>query len=462
MPQDNEKNAKAKLFFERAAEVAASDNFDYAIDMYLEGLRCDPDALQTGHLKLRELSLSRQVKGGKKPSMLERIRYLRGKTPVEQMLNAEYLFAKDPDNMSYAEVILKAAIAGGCKQTAKWMSDLLFAANNVKEHPSVQTYLLLKGSYEAIGKLDMALAVCRYAARIKPDDAEIADEAQRLSAELTVSRGRYDQEGDFRKSIKDREAQERLQSQQAVVKTEDYRVSAVEEARKTYEHDPQSAPNIFGLASALADLRNDKAEDEAINLLEETSRKKQDFSFKERAGLIRIGQIKRKIREVETILEANSEDSPARSRLAGLMSQLNKAELDHYGICVKNYPTDLNIKYEYGVRLVRNKRFDEAIPMLQEAQRDPRHKIEAMDKIGLCFFMKGWFADAADIFTQAIDTYEIKDDDIAKELRYNLARSLEEQGEKQKSLDVYRKIAQLDFGYKDVSQRVDRLRKEAK
>ena len=47
---------------------------------------------------------------------------------------------------------------------------------------------------------------------------------------------------------------------------------------------------------------------------------------------------------------------------------------------------------------------------------------------------------------------------MAKELRYNLARAYEEQGHKEKALDVYRRIAQLDFGYKDVSARVDRLR----
>ena len=76
--------------------------------------------------------------------------------------------------------------------------------------------------------------------------------------------------------------------------------------------------------------------------------------------------------------------------------------------------------------------------------------------------MKSWFTDAEDIFTRAIESYEIKDDDIAKELRYNLARSFEEQGKKAEALDIYRKIAQVDFGFKDVSQRVDRLRKEAK
>jgi Tfp pilus assembly protein PilF len=462
MEQENEKNAKAKLFFERAAEAGVSNNFDYAIDMYLEGLRLEPDALQEGHLPLRELALSRQVKGGRKPSVLERMKYLRGKTPLEQMLNAEYLLAKDPDNLSYAEGVLKAALAGGYKKTASWISDLLFAANNASQSPSLHIYLLLKDSYATIQQWDRAVAACRYAAKMRPDDDEIADEIQRLSAEMTVARGKYDQEGDFRKSIKNREAQEKLQSQQAVVKTEDYRLSAVELARENYEEAPESAVNIFGLAGALTDLQTDQADQEAINLLEDAYKKRQDFSFKERAGLIRIGQFKRKIREAEQTLEANAEDSIAKSQLSGLMSQLNKAELEHYMLCVKNYPTDLKFKYEYGIRLIRNKRYDEAIPLLQEAQRDPRHKIAAMDKIGLCFFMKGWFADAVDIFTQAIDSYEIKDDDTAKELRYNLARSYEEQGEKQKALEVYRKIAQLDFGYKDVSQRVDRLRKEVK
>ena len=462
MPEENAGYAKAKLFFDRAREVAASDNFDYAIDLYLEGLRCSPDALQDGHLPLRELALIRQMRGGKKPSMMERIKFLRGKTLLEQMVGAEYLLAKDPENLSYAEAILKAALAGGYKQTAKWIADLLFAANNMSESPSFQTYLLLKDSYSAIGQWDRAVAVCQHAARLRPDNVEIADEIQRLSAEMTVSRGRYDQEGDFRNSIKDREAQEKLHSQESVVKTDSYRLSAIELAREEYAEDPESAHSILGLVSALGDLGTDQADDEAIKLLEDAFRKRQDFSFMERAGLIRIAQFRRRIRQTQAIIDANPADSVARSRLSGFMSQLDKTELEHYALCVKNYPTNQAVKFEYGVRLIHNKKYDEAIPLLQEAQKDPRHKITAMDKIGLCFFMKGWFADAADIFSQTIDSYEIKDDDIAKELRYNLARSYEEQGEKDKALEVFRKIAQLDFGYKDVSQRVDKLRKEAK
>lgn len=452
--------AKAKVFFESARRVAETDNFDYAIDMYLEGLRCSPDAVQEGHIPLCEMALHRQGKGGKKPSMMEKMRRLRGKTPLEQMLNAEYLFAKDPGHLPYAEAMLKAATAGGYKKTVGWVANLIFQTNNAAEKPSLQTYLLLKDSYEAMGEFDKAVAACQCAMRLKPDDGELTDEYQRLSAELAVVRGKYDQEGDFRHSIKDRENQEKLQAQASVIKTEDYRLLAVEDAREAVAEEPNLPKNIFNLAEALSDLENDEAENEAIELLENTYKTKSDFSYKQRAGQIRIKQLRRKIRDAKKVLETNPEEAEALSRLGELSAQIDKAELEHYRLCVENYPTDLRAKYEYGIRLIRNERYDEAIPLFQEAQRDPRHKIPAMDKIGLCFFLKGWFADAIDVLTQAIESYELKEDSIAKELRYNLGRSYEQQGDTAKALEIYRKIAQLDFACKDVRQRIDKLRSE--
>ncbi|MCK5473519.1 MAG: tetratricopeptide repeat protein, partial [Planctomycetes bacterium] len=229
-------------------------------------------------------------------------------------------------------------------------------------------------------------------------------------------------------------------------------------ARKAFAQDANLPKNIFNLAETLSDLQNDKGENEAIELLESVYKTKSDFSYKQRAGRLRIKQLKRKIREAKTALETKPGDAQAQSRLSELSAQLNATELEHCRLCVENYPTDLQAKYEYGARLVNSGRYDDAIPLLQEAKRDPRHKISSMNKIGLCFFMKGWYADAIDIFTQALDQSEIKDSRAAKELRYNLARSYEKQGDTEKALEIYRKIAQLDFGYKDIRQRVDKLR----
>ncbi len=459
MPQeDNQVSAKAKAFFQKAEKVAETKNFDYAIDLYIEGLHYDPEALEQGHLPLCELALQRQGAGRKKPSMVEKVKHLGGKTSLEQMLNAEYLFAKDPDNLPYAKAMLKAAVAGGYNKTAHWIANLIFQMNNAAVKPSLQIYLLLKDSYAAIGEFDKAVAACQHAVRQKPNDKELADEYKNLSAELTMARGKYDSEGDFRNSIKDRESQEKLHAQAGVVKTEDYRAMAVEDARRKIAQNPDLPANIFELADVLSDLENDKDENDAIALLEHTYEAKSDFSFKQRAGQIRIKQLRRKIRQAKSALETNPNDEQTMVELEKLSEKLNNTELEHYKLCMQNYPTDLRAKFEYALRLVRNEQYNEAIPLFQEAQKNPRRKIASMNQIGFCFFNKGWLPDAIDVYTKAINSYELKDDAVGKELRYNLARAYEEQGDMQKALDVYRKIAQADFAYKDVSQRVEKLR----
>ena len=450
--------AEARVFFAKARESAESKQYDFAIDMYLDGLIRAPDALEEGHLPLCELGLQRRGKGGKKPSMMDRVKRMRGKTPLEQMLNAEFLFVKDPDNLAYAEAMLKAALEGGYRRTAHWIANLIFQTNNAVEKPSLHTYLVLKDSYKALGQYDKAVAACQRASRMRPEDKELADEFKNLSAELTMSKGKYDMDGDFRQSIRDQETQAKLYAQDRVIKTQDYRVTAVEDARKAYAREPEQPKNVFGLAEALADLETDDAEDEAIQLLEDAYVGRHNFSFKERAGLLRIRQLKRRLREVRKQLETQPQDAQAKTQKAELTTKLNDVDLEHYRLCVENYPTDLAPKYEYALRLMQNKRYNEAIPLFQEAQKDPRRKIAAMGKIGSCFFLKGWYADSIDVFLQAIDAHDVKDDGLAKELRYNLARAYEEQGHKEKALDIYRRIAQLDFGYKDVSARVDRLR----
>jgi tetratricopeptide (TPR) repeat protein len=455
---------KAWAFFEKARRAAESSNFDYAIEMYLDGLRVDPEEVEDGHIKLHALALQRKEKGGKGPTMMEKVKSLRprrGQEPLEQLLSAEYLFTKDPDHLHYAESMLKAAVEGNYKKTAKWIADLLFQLNTNSGKPSAQTYILLKDSYSSIGQFDRALVACQYAVKMRPQDGDLSDEFKRLSAELTMSRGKYDQEGgDFRKSIKDREVQERMQSQESVVKTEDYRVKAINDAREDLAEEPGVAGHIFNLAQALSDMEEDKFENEAIELLEKAYIEKKDFSFKDRAGLIVIRQINRRLRQAKDALDEKPDDAAAKDTVERLVKQLNDTKREHYRLCVANYPTDLRAKYEYANCLLQNKQYDEAIPLFQDASRDPRNKISALGKIGLCFYLKGWFADAIDVFNQAIEAYEITDDSTAKEMRYNLGRAYEAMGDTEKALDIYRKIAQLDFAYKDVRQRVDALRKK--
>ncbi|MFA5422386.1 MAG: tetratricopeptide repeat protein [Phycisphaerae bacterium] len=449
--EQGQNSAKAQSFFIKASQTAHS-NFDYAIELYIEGLRLDPDNLKQGHFPLREVALSRQSRNGKKPTMMERVRMMRGKDPLEQMLNAEYLLAKDPDHLPYMQAMLTAAYTGGYVKTTEWLANVLFITINSMEKPNVNLYILLKDAYASIGQYEKAIAACKKASELKPSDRELSDEYKRLATELTVSDGKYDREGDFRKSIKDRESQRLIQASDGVVKSDDFRESLIKDARAQLAKNSTLPQNIFNLANVLAQTETDDAENEAIELLEDAYTSSRDFSFKQKAGEIRISQLRRNIRKAHRMAGAGQ-------KAAELLKKLNQVQLEHWKEVSQNYPTDLHAKYEYADQLLANKQYDQAIPLFQEAQRDPRRKILAMGKIGVCFFLKGWTTDAMEIFRQAVDSHELKDDAIAKDLQYNLGLCYEKLGKNDEALEIYRKIAQLDFGYRDVSKRVDRLRK---
>ncbi|MHC4475282.1 MAG: hypothetical protein ACYTEL_06545 [Planctomycetota bacterium] len=177
MPEDelNEAPEQAKAYFAKAEQAVREKDFESAIDMYIEGLRCDPNAVQDGHVKLRKLAIVRQEKGGAKPSSSEIAERKQGGTALEQMLGAEYLLAKDPTHLSYGCSFLRAAVSGGYEKAGKWIADLMFLANNRAKRPSCQLYVLLSDGYATIGHFDRAVAACQRAAKLRPTESGLAE-----------------------------------------------------------------------------------------------------------------------------------------------------------------------------------------------------------------------------------------------------------------------------------------------
>ncbi len=453
---------KARAFFGRAEEVALTDNFDYAIELYLEGLRFAPDALEDGHAPLRRLGLIRQGKGGKKPSMVEVLRHKGGKTPLEEMLNAEFLLAKDPDNLGYAETVLKAAVAGGYHRTGEWIAHLIFEANKASKKPSYSTYILLKESYAHMQMFTRAVAACDAALQLRPNNDQLRDELRNLCASMTVEKGKYGKTADFRGSIRNKETQDKLHSQDTLVKSAQTRKDAVQAARNRLQDGQFSTTKVLDLANALADLESEQGYQEAFSVLNQYYDSTQDFTFVRRLGELKMRRLRAIIRVIRQKLKTEPDNADLKGKLNEVTEMLEKEEREHYRQCYENYPTDLRFKYEYGRCLIRDQQYDQAIPLLQEAQKDPKLRLVAMDKIGLCFLLKGWHEDAIDIFQNAINTCQTQESSVAKNIRYNLARTYEDSGQGQEALEIYRKLAQVDFSYKDVGERIDILRKDVK
>jgi hypothetical protein len=116
--------SRSKEFFARARAVAATGHFDYAIELYLQGLAIDPEDVE-GHRALREVSLRRKASGGVNLSPLTKLRLARSPKDPDAVCNAEKLLAYDPCNVGQLHDLLRAARAAALPLTAAWAEDVL-------------------------------------------------------------------------------------------------------------------------------------------------------------------------------------------------------------------------------------------------------------------------------------------------------------------------------------------------
>ncbi len=175
------------------------------------------------------------------------------------------------------------------------------------------------------------------------------------------------------------------------------------------------------------------------------------YQFKMRIGDIRIAQMKRRYHE---LLKAGDKQGA----LAQARKQLD-FELQEFTERVGNYPTDLGLKFELGRRQLLAGQYDEAIGSLQQAQRDPRRALRAVNLLAQAFAKKGWLPEAAKTLEKALTQHELTEAQ-EMELRYGLGEVQEQMGDLQRALENFSKAAMIDFNYKDVRVRVDGLRKK--
>jgi hypothetical protein len=459
--------ANARTFFKRAQQAADSRNYDYAIQLYLDGLKCWPDAVEEGHQMLRLVGVLRRNAGGKKPGMMEAVKTpMTGKDTLKAFLNSASLLARDPNNLTYMEGMLKNAVKMKLVDTVSWLAPLMYEELLTAKKLHAGRYFLIRDSlaqtaeeYEARGDLEHAITAMQRAANVmerlfqeKPHDLEVSNTLRDTSSRLTILKGKYGSGESFRDSIKDAESQAEIYDHDRLVQSTDKLTLMIEKAKQDLEADPNDNYKVNVLVDLLTKEEDAERENEAIHVLEDAYHRLDNYRFKHRADDIRLRQVRRKHREVQDSGDDQAKAEFRRKRM--------KFELDVFKERVDVYPTDLKIKYQYGERLFVAEQFDEAIPILQEAKADPKVRLRCALLIGRCFLEKEYLAPAIDTFREAIESHEIKGDELSKELNYWLGRSLEADERPDEAVKVYGQLIQWDFNYRDVRARMDALRKK--
>ena len=448
--QESPAAAKAKVFFDRADQVADTGNWDFAIELYLEGIRRDPDDLERGHYKLREVALKRVIQGGKKAGMMEGFKRRQGKDPAENLVNAEYFWAKEPGSQDNMLLVLKTAKALGKPALINWMGRIVLESQQAK--PSKPILMLLADYFQDAEEFGAAISAIEQAQRIDSSDTSLNERLSRLSAQYTIKKGKYDQEGDFTRSVKDLDKQQELIQRDSLVQGADYLRQQIDVARAGYISSPTVAGKINAFVDALLKTEKETDDSEAIDTLAKAQEKTGEYQYRLRLGDIKIRQMTRKYRQLIEAGDKSAAIEQARKQL--------EFELEEYTQRAENYPTDLAIKFELGKRQYIAGNYDEAIGSLQQSQRDPRRHVTSLSYIGQSFAKKGWLTEASETYERALKA-ELPESK-KKELWYQLADCYEKMDKLDKAQNIFSDLAQLDYNFKDTPKRLGAIRDKLK
>ena len=459
---------KSDKWFRRARELGERRQFDYAIEYYVNGLEFWPDAIEEGCKPLHGCAVARQQTGGKKPGFKDTMkRSLNDKDPKRAYMNALWLFGHDPENFNYIEGVGRNAARLRAEDAVRWAASIALKHHENNPKSSVKHIQALIKLIEELGdrasarvEVDFGVEVYQmglealnlWRRRVGGKNRDLENAVRDMSTKLTILKGKYKDGESFRDSMTDNEEQMEIHDRERSVQSDDRLDQLIALADADYKADPGKAGTVTKLVDLLCRRERDTEEIRAIGVLVDQYKNTEAYQWKQAADDIRMKQLRRQ----ERAARANDDAAGAKK----IQVDRLRFELKVFRERLERYPTDNRVRFEYAVRSFQAGRFDDAIPLFQAARADPKNKSACELYMGRCFFRKGYHTQAITSLRAAIEAHQFKDDEHAREMHYWLGRSLEGESDADGAREVYGKLLQMDYNYRDVRTRLDALDKD--
>lgn len=467
MPVKTEKDLSERVrgHWLKAVSAVELRNFGYAISLLQDVVKQEPEFL-TGRQMLRRAAVTR-AKSDKKGffnistsslGVMKAQRELK-KDPAAAIAMIEKILEDEPYNQQANLLLKDAAIAAGYPEVA------IFALETLLEQKPKDVKILheLGRLYHQLDESEKEVEIYGRLTEINPADLEAVKLGKDASARSSMKRGGWQEvaesggDKDYRDLIKDKELAVSLEQQNRVQLTGEALEQQIAETYAQHQAQPQNVNHSRKLAA----LHEQKEDIEGAIAWYEYS---VELTNRTDPALVRkVADLNRKLWEnqIETdeeFLRTNgpehelyeqkvAELAAARKHLADLLVSDARKRVDRN-------PTDLQLRYELGEQLTNAGDYRSALPELQRARQNPNARLRAMNLLGRCYSELGMLDLAAKQLEDAAK--EILAMDVTKkEIVYNLGLVYERMGVTEKYIDAMKQIYEVDYGYRDVAQRVE-------
>jgi tetratricopeptide (TPR) repeat protein len=498
-PPNPEHRRVAAGQFERANQVVATGNFDYGIRLLISCCKLDPaNLVYRQSLRRTEKAKYRNNLRGSWfawltawPVRAKIKAAMGGRDYLKVLEHGEQILMRNPWDVGAQMTMAEAADTLGLLDLAIW--NLEQARQKQPRDPVLNR--ALARLYEKRGNFTQAMGLWDLIRKARPEDAEASNKIKNLAADDTIARGQYQAvlSGAAAPSGEDTEQQHppltptpppptkgagprsgtnlgqqrrgpgsgRMPRPQppdapgpdAAAPGNDRVAREAAPLRTRLEADPTNA-NLYLQLAALY-RRSDQLDQAHEALRQGLGPTGNAFELTVELADLEIEPFRRNLAITEEKLQAEPDNEDLRKIRLRLRKEVNTRELEVFRQKADRYPTEMGLRYEVGVRLLRAGQIDEAIRELQAARADMRCRAQALLYLGHCFKARNNWRLAQRNFEEALQHLPAGETVRRKELLFELASGCADAGDLAHAVDLGMELVNLDFGYREVNRLLD-------
>jgi tetratricopeptide (TPR) repeat protein len=458
MPEITEKELPPNLkpLWLKALSAVQTANLTYGISLLQAVLKDAPGFLE-GRKMLRKCELQIAGNAKKKGGLFGisgggmGVMKLQGqakKDPAGTLPLIEKELEKDPLSDSANELLFDTCLKLELYESAA------FALETVRKGSPENAKLLHKLAEFYITREQPMLASEVYNDIIKhhPTDGVAIKGSKDASARASMQKGKWDENADMRTLMKSTSEFEELEKASRTGLTREQLEERRDKVIEKYNADPNhlfTVKELAGIYEQLEDWHNAHSFYTWAHSLSNG-----DVALATKASAMNDRAIETDMKNLEAAAAADPDNAELKAALDARKADRLAEQVLEAQRRVDQNPTDPQLRFELGTALYHSGDFSAAIPHLQQATRNPHIRTKVLLLLGRTFKAKGMFDLSIKQLSDALADLHAMDN-TKKEVLYEKGLIHSEVGDKAAALDCFKQIYEVDYGYRDVANRVE-------
>ncbi|MCX7395250.1 MAG: tetratricopeptide repeat protein [Planctomycetales bacterium] len=464
-PEEQRKRKFASDCFKKATEAMARQNWDYAVEMFSIAIKMVPDNLMYRQsLRGLERRKYNDNKTGKSMAFLS-VRSIRAKVKKSKNAKnwsemdeaAEEGLAINPWDAQFHADLGQATAERGFDEIATFALELA-----VEYGPENKIFLIaLAALYERRRDYTNAVKTLEKVMKLEPLNGTIRSKIAALGASEVIDRGGYgtakntqEVKPPVKQGYEDSVMGDAKRNNQVLAPGE----SAENDLLRAVQKDPANVANHLKLADH---YKRDGNLEKAALTLQQALHVSGDISVREQMEDVELAMVRKNLLFAKEASTAAPNDPVARQNRIDLAKEVLDQEIEIYSRRTGHHPNDMKLKHELAQRFMQANKHALAIPLLQQASKDVRLEAQVLVDLGICFLKQQQNPLATRQFQKAIEKLNSTNQPQPfKDCHYWLGRLAEEAGDLAEAETHYLEILGLDYAYRDVAARLEKLQRQ--